>query len=403
MADALRKGGATLALPQPDDGEDEALPENPGAEELRLQRRRKRREQRARKDMEAEGWETSSVSDADGQEECAKDRSAFCAAAHKQIVADVAERFSSSSSVLRPLRAAKEKLQGEYKQAFVPEALPEVLGMYVEHSLLWWDPLRLCCPQSLESGSDHVPTWGPKKAVCGTQLEGFDWFEDLASYTELMGDDDPDGELVPKLVQQSIFPEVARRLRHCWDVTSLRQSERVASMLDECLLFEVDQSAAGFAGLLESALLRLQKGLEEYAPEVFVPSEALSKWYASSARKRLLWRSCKIARCALQLEGRLPDEQLAQLVLSKVFASRIAPHLRGPRLDPEELAIVDRFITALPQRWLERGLPPMLVPLRDALGPRAPAGPEAAASRAAAAKVLQRMQCFDEAQAILDA
>eukprot|EP00931_Biecheleriopsis_adriatica_P065418 TRINITY_DN39947_c0_g1_i1.p1 TRINITY_DN39947_c0_g1~~TRINITY_DN39947_c0_g1_i1.p1 ORF type:complete len:806 (-),score=204.30 TRINITY_DN39947_c0_g1_i1:149-2566(-) len=401
LAKVLQRDGASLAKPQPDDGEEEEdskkLDESASIERRKARRRlRQQRRDKKKAHEDEEGWETSDVSDQDGLEECIKDRSAFCAAAHKQIVADVAEEFSSASAVLKSLHALKEKLQDEYTQAFVHLALPEVFTMYVEHSALWWDPLQLCA-----SGAE-APTWGPKKALLSTQLESFDWFEEMASFTELMGDDDPDAELVPKLVQQCIFPDVSRRIRNSWDVTSLQQSQRVAALLDECLLFEIDQTASTFAGLLESALERLSKGLEEHAPEVFVPNEALPKWYTSSARSRLLWRSCKIAHCACQLEGRLPDDQLAQVVLSKIFATRIAPHLKAPRLDPMEMAVIERFVDSLPERWLERGVPPMLAPIREALGPRAPSGPQAAATAEAAARILHRLRCFDEAQAIVD-
>ncbi|CAK0907350.1 unnamed protein product, partial [Prorocentrum cordatum] len=139
-------------------------------------------------------------------------------------------------AVLRSLRGVKGRLRGEYEKAFVPQSLPEVLGLYVEYSLLWWDPLRLCCP-----GPGPGPAgrrWGPAEAVDVTELEGFGWFEDLAAFTELSGEDDPDKDLVPQLVQRCVFPEVARRLRECWDVTSEGQSRRVAALLDECLLFE---------------------------------------------------------------------------------------------------------------------------------------------------------------------
>ncbi|CAK0810692.1 unnamed protein product, partial [Prorocentrum cordatum] len=128
----------------------------------------------------------------------------------------------------------------------------------------------------------------------------------------------------------------------------------------------------------------------------------LERWYASGARRRLLWRSCKIARCALHLDGRLPDARLVQLVLHQVFERRVAPHLRAPRLDKGEMAVVERFVAGLPDKWLEAGLPPALQPLRDALGPRAPAGPEAAETAKAAARVLIRLGSGDEAQALMN-
>lgn len=396
LAAVLQSSGASLTHPLEVDDDEEGDGDGEGAAVPRAPR------QRRAKRSEEDGWETSSAEEAD-RAECSKDRSAFCVAAHKQIVADVDENFSSASAVLKSLSKAKERLQahGEYAKAYVHLALPEALSLYVEHSLLWWDPLQLC-------HAEDSTLWGPRGRVSGHQLENFDWFEDLAKFTELLGDDDPDAELVPRLVQRCIFPEVARRLRDCWDVTSLRQSARVAAMLDECLLFEVEPakdastSDTGFAGLLEVALSRIENCLKRFAPEVFVPNDALPQWYASPARLRLLRRSVKVAHCAAQLEGRLPDSQLAPLLLTHIFATRIAPHLRAPRLDPEEMDLVSRFVALLPARWLECGVPQVLWPLRDALGPRAPSGPQSLVTAKAAALVLQRLRCFDEAQAILD-
>lgn len=242
--------------------------------------------------------------------------------------------------------------------------------------------------------------WGPHKANPNAQFESFSWFDDLAAFTELMGDDDPDAELVPKLMQKCLFPDVLRRIKDCWDITSARHSERIVSLLDECLLFEVDEGAAQYTCLLEATARRLEKGLAEHAPEVFVPNENLPKWYASPGRLRLLWRSCKIAKCAMLFDQRLPDAQISRLILSSIYATRIAPHLRAPRTDPAELQLIEQFVSLLPERWLKPGLPPTLVPLRDALGPRAPKGAEAAKTAEAAARILARMGCHDEAQVI---
>jgi hypothetical protein len=402
IADDVCGAGASLTIPLAEDDEDREPQVAAKLAERRLARKKRRRERmEAAKDAAREGWETSSMSEEDAPEELANDRAAFCAAVHKQILGDVIEGFSVANFVLRPIRKAKQQLKDEYSKAYVPNSLPEVLALYVDHSLLWWDPLEVCFQHSGANGKAKAQSnWGPSNPITSHQFEEFAWFEDLAAFTELMGDDDPDGELVPKLMQRCLFPEVLRRIRDCWDVSSLRHSERIMALLDECLLFETDESASAYAEMLEGAARRLEDGLAALAPEVFVPNEALSKWYGSAARLRLLWRSCKVARCAIVFDKRLPDERLLRLVLSSIFATRIAPHLRAPRTDMAELTLIEQFISALPARWLESGLPPALVPLRDALGPRAPKSKEASHTAEAAARILTLMGCHDEAQVI---
>lgn len=385
MAEALQETGASLTYRQEEDEAEE------GSDVEKSEQASARRRQRRSQSKGDDGWDTSDLSEEDGLEQTRKDRSIFSAAVQKQLLDDVSEEFASARSVLKALKSAKKKLQDEYRQAFVHLALPEVFGFFVDFSTLWWDPLRLL------AGADDV-IFGPRKAITSTQLETFDWFEDMAAFTELLGDDDPDGELVPKIVQQCIFPEVARRLRHCWDVTSMPQSQRAAALLDECLLFEVGEGAEAFGELAEAAVERLRAGLRTLAPEVFVQAAQVTTWYASAARKRLLRRSCKIATCAVQLEGRIPDEKLAPIILQDIFTTRLAPHLQAPRLRPEEMDLVERFVDALPDRWFENGLPQALRPLRDVLGPRAP--PNAEATKSAAAAALRKMRCYDEAQAL---
>merc|ERR1712118_582087 len=101
--------------------------------------------------------------------------------------------------------------------------------------------------------------------------------------------------------------------------------------------------SAAFSELLDAALKRLEQSLTDLVPEVFVAEAEVAGWYASEERMCFLWRSCKVARCAAQLDGRLPDERLAQFILGAVFAQRIAPHLRQPRLDAEEMRLIERF------------------------------------------------------------
>ena len=392
--EALKAAGASLTRPLEsleDGSNDEKEDSTDAVAEAAARTARRLERKKARGSVEEkEGWETSDHSDEDGLEQTAKDRRSFCTAVHRQLLEDVSEEFASASAVLKALKSAKQKLQEEYRQAFVHLSLPEVFTFFVEHSTFWWDPFSLCAKSGV--------TWGPRKALTTTQLEAFDWFEEMASFTELLGDDDPDGELVPKIVQKCIFPEVSRRLRSCWDCTSVEQSKRAAALLDECLLFEVGEEGA-FNDLLLAALERLRHCLQHFAPEVFIPADLVPTWYMSPVRKRLLWRSCKIAHCAALLEGRIADEHLAPLLLNEIFATRIAPHLQGPRLHVEEMDLLERFVSILPERWLAP-LPSALAPVRDVLGPRAPKTAAAQFTKDRAFRLLQQMKCFDEAEAL---
>jgi len=384
LIEELQASGATISRPREEDSEKASM---------------KPRDPDRRSRQKTPGYDSSSASE-DDAEELAVDRAAFCAAAHKQIEADVGEDFVLTKQLLKPLKAAKTDLEkGDYNQAYLPQSLPEALSLHVGQSLLWWDPLETCQSKGHSSSSSSSTRWGPRRSSTTSQLDDFEWFADLSSYTELDGDDDVDADLVPQLIQKYVIPEIARRARDCWDVTSSRQSSAMAKLIDECLLFESDTGeSSAFGSLVNDIFERLGRGLEDLAPEVFVAASNMSRWYASEGRWRLLWRCCKIAKCAMKLQGRLPDAKLAPYVLTNIFHTRIAPHLRALRLEQQEMDLVEQFIDLLPSAWLARGLPPTLQALCDQLGPRAP--PNAGDTAKQAAKILRKLRCFDEAQAL---
>jgi hypothetical protein len=394
VRDLIHNGGAAISKPTESDEEDIAAAKSAVMD---------RRHRFASHSQRRKGWDSSSASEDDGVLELQTDRRSFCLAVHKQILSDVSDDFGTIQGLLEPLCAAKSILGEDlYTQAHIPTSLPEALSLHVSFALLWWDPLRVCIPATAPR-----LTWGPLDAVGTIELEKFSWFQILADFTEHFGEQDPDAELLPALVQTSVFPEVARRIRDCWDVCSLKQTERVAAMLDECLLFDNSgedcaESQMAFNVLVRAALDSLDRGLARSAPEVFVEMSKIASWNESSARQRLLWRYCKVARCSCLLSEQLPQERLSLFVLCDIFQVRLWPHLcaREPRLHSDDMAIIEEFSKALPQRWFTAGMPSALAPLRDALGPRAPALPAAADTAQAAARVLEQIGCLDEAHVI---
>jgi len=141
--DLTTTGGATISKPSDEHTAATSL-EASALEALRKRRKERlllRKQQRSSETRE--GWDTSSGSEEDGVEEWACDRTALCAAAHKQIPGDVAEQFNSAKSLLVPISAAKKHLQSEYEKAFVPMSLLETLSMHIGYSMLRWDPLQL--------------------------------------------------------------------------------------------------------------------------------------------------------------------------------------------------------------------------------------------------------------------
>eukprot|EP00746_Dinoflagellata_sp_MGD_P006481 gnl/MRDRNA2_/MRDRNA2_112699_c0_seq1.p1 gnl/MRDRNA2_/MRDRNA2_112699_c0~~gnl/MRDRNA2_/MRDRNA2_112699_c0_seq1.p1 ORF type:complete len:811 (+),score=237.42 gnl/MRDRNA2_/MRDRNA2_112699_c0_seq1:65-2497(+) len=342
-----------------------------------------------------EGWATSDSSD--DAAEYAGDRAAFCEAAWKQIFSDVDEEFVDISCFMESFGELKKKLRQDYVKAHLPLSLPDMAFIYVGFSLLWWDPLRMTAIK--DSGEKWGQKWGPRVPEFEPTLEKFTWFDKLAEFSEVAGDTDPDADLVPCVVRRYVFPEVKRRLLDCWDVSSRSQTEAVVALLDECLLFESEEKTAeSFAELLTAVHQRLEEGIAALVPQALFGDD---RWWPSHARMRLLWRACKIADNALLLDERLPDETLAAVLITSLLAQRILPAIKAPRVDLGELEVIEFVIGLIPSKCFENGLPPALAPLRVALGPKAPHKEGADKTVHRAAKILQQLKCFDEAQALL--
>lgn len=96
---------------------------------------------------------------------------------------DVAEEFVAMSAVLRRVGDFKARFPAQYSRAYVSEALPALMSVYVRLQLLAWDPLY-CNGEARDT------------AVPGTlNFEEHDWFRDLLEFSG-------DG--------------AARELRMCW-------------------------------------------------------------------------------------------------------------------------------------------------------------------------------------------
>ncbi|KAF8820320.1 hypothetical protein IE077_003295 [Cardiosporidium cionae] len=319
--------------------------------------------------LSIEGWVSSEESD----EEKAKstlfeDRLIFSQAA-LDIFNDVADHYKDMDQILGTLLRFKETFPSEYAKLFTPDALLSLLEPFILWQMLWWDPLNLTSNtlSSLEATTEitHASSEGkmkPMKILTVTTLEAFHWYQSLVHFllqqeTSSSLHDEKEfskeiyknskeistEDLLVKVVQKTVYPRVKEWIS-LWDISSLQQSKRLASLMQEMLLFRDSNFMEDVASLLTTLVNRMQ-----IAVESILLDGNLSKLSSSSAN-RYLWQTVKIASCFLQFVDILSDEVLKDIVFMKLYAHRLSKLLNCQIC--EHLDIFEQFLMVLPSSWL---------------------------------------------------
>jgi GC-rich sequence DNA-binding factor len=234
------------------------------------------------------------------------------------------------------------------------------------------------------------------------------WYAELLEYGGAADAEDPDGNLVPTLVEKLVAPAVAHAVASAWDPSCVAQSQRLAGVAADLLVYLDPRSCDPMARVLASAARRLlETATTRCAIPGWAPVATAAAPVAQAHVRRQFGVALRCARAATAWTGILPTADVASVVRDHIVAREIAPHLRLALARPGEcLDGLERVAEVVPREWLEsaRGVAATLAQL-------AMASPEAHTAAAAArdpagavdpsrlVKVLAAVGAFDEAAA----
>jgi GC-rich sequence DNA-binding factor len=235
------------------------------------------------------------------------------------------------------------------------------------------------------------------------------WYTELLEYGGAVDAHDPDGNLVPTLVEKLVAPTVARAAESSWDPASAAQSRRLAGVVKDLLVYLDPRTCDVMARVLVAVVRRLRETAETRCDIPGWAPVATSAAPAAAAHvRRQFGVALRCARAATAWTGILPASDLAAVVRDAIFAQRVAPHLRLALARPGEcLEGLERVAAAAPREWLES-----VRAVAATLGQIARASPEAHSAAAAAAdpvgaldparlvRALAAVGEFDEAAAV---
>ena len=369
--EAQAAGERALAVRFSDEGKDPELDEfgrDAGAARRAAAARRttvRRALRAAESSLQTPLGETDDVEDAEEMRLFEKGW-AECRDAAAHVMRDAGSEYASIVPVKTRAEDWKRRFPKTYKDAWMSHAAPTVFAPFVRLELLSWSPL-------------FVPGGGDGPAP---PLDGMTWYAELLEYGGAVDADDPDGNLVPTLVEKLIAPMVARAAELSWDPASAAQSRRLAGVVKDLLVYLDPNSCDVMVRVLMAVAKRLKETAETRCDiPGWAPAATSAAAVAAAHARRQFGVALRCTRTALAWTGILPAADLKAVVRDAIVSQRVAPYLRLALARPGEcLEGLERVAAAAPRELLES-----VRPIAATLGQIARASPEAHSAAAAAA------------------
>ncbi|XP_013784934.1 PAX3- and PAX7-binding protein 1-like [Limulus polyphemus] len=166
----------------------------------------------------------------------------------QQIFEDVVEDFGTITGIQHEFEMWKTNYPESYDETYVPLCLPKIFGPFIRLSLISWNPLEE--PVDLESMS---------------------WYQTLAFYSLLSSEDeDPDLQLIPKIVEKVVLPKLSVLVGEVWDPLSTTQTLHLVTLTTRLLndYPTVSGSSKHLQTFLQKVVVRIRRTLDE---DVFLP------------------------------------------------------------------------------------------------------------------------------------
>ena len=286
--------------------------------------------------------------------------------ATEAVFRDADDEFSTLPAVKFQLEEWKRRYRGQYNDAYTAESVPALFAPFVRQELISWNPFD---QTSTPPGDTATATAAPGAAGNGGGIainlyQGFDqqeWHKllfDFGMPTDGSGPhpNDPDIDLVPRLVRVLVLPIISALVTRCWRVLSTRQSRSVASMLAELMVY-LDPENEALVGVVKATQSRLQEAVEN----LIVPSWPSAALEASIHGERYMERSfrrgLRLLRSVCTFHQVLPTGPLQNLAVQQLVVKHLLPYVRSAIVRPEVLAErAGRVLDALPTVWMHGGL-----------------------------------------------
>ncbi|XP_071892619.1 intron Large complex component GCFC2 isoform X4 [Anas platyrhynchos] len=259
----------------------------------------------------------------------------------RKIFEDVHADFCDIRKILLKFQEWKEKFPDSYCDAYVSFCLPKLLNPLIRVQLINWNPL--------ESSTDlaEMP-W----------FRAVEEFSNAENSTESKRDDDPDQEVLPRVIEKTVLPKIAAFVQNVWDPLSTSQTENLVQLCRNIFEKQVPSKSEGRKAkedLIKEVVLRMKKSIEE---DVFIPLYPKSTVEDKSSpgskfQERRFWSAVKLLSNILLWNGIVQEDMVRDLGLSKLLNRYLLLNLLNTPSGPDNIEKCTKVVACLPERWFE--------------------------------------------------
>ncbi|KAM6366696.1 intron Large complex component GCFC2 isoform 2-T2 [Alca torda] len=276
----------------------------------------------------------------------------------RKIFEDVHADFCDIRKILLKFQEWKEKFPDSYCDAYISFCLPKLLNPLIRAQLINWNPLENF-----------------------TELEEMPWFRaieefsDAKNISETKRDDDPDQEVLPRVIEKTILPKITGFVKNVWDPLSTSQTKNLVQLcknvFEKQVLSKTECSRAK-EDLMNMVVLRMKKSVEE---DVFIPLYPKSTVEDKSSlcsrfQERRFWSAVKhtsshqvyilsvssflqLLSNVLLWDGIVQEDTVRDLGLSKLLNRYLLLNLLNTPPGPANIEKCNKVVVCLPERWFQ--------------------------------------------------
>ncbi|XP_074009520.1 intron Large complex component GCFC2 isoform X2 [Numenius arquata] len=259
----------------------------------------------------------------------------------RKIFEDVHADFCDIRKILLKFQEWKEKFPDTYCDAYISFCLPKLLNPLIRAQLVNWNPLENF-----------------------TELEEMPWFRAIEEFSDAKNiskskrDDDPDREVLPKMIEKTILPKITGFVKNVWDPLSTSQTKNLVQLCKNLLEKQVlsqNECSRAKEDLINMVVLRMKKSVEE---DVFIPLYPKStvedkSSLCSKFQERRFWSAVKLLSNVLLWDGIVQEDTVRDLGLSKLLNRYLLLNLLNTPPGPDNIEKCNKVVASLPERWFQ--------------------------------------------------
>ncbi|XP_009989917.1 PREDICTED: GC-rich sequence DNA-binding factor 2 [Tauraco erythrolophus] len=258
----------------------------------------------------------------------------------RKIFEDVHADFCDIRKILLKFQEWKEKFPESYCDAYISFCLPKLLNPLIRVQLINWNPLENF-----------------------TELEEMPWFRAIEEFSDAKNvsepkDDDPDQEVLPRVIEKTILPKITAFVKNVWDPLSTSQTKNLVQLCNNIFEKQVlskNECSRAKEDLINVVVLRMKKSVEE---DVFIPlypesSVEDKSSLCSKFQERRFWSAVKLLSNVLLWDEIVQEDTLRDLGLSKLLNRYLLLYLLNTPLGLDNIEKCDKMVACLPERWFQ--------------------------------------------------